>query len=144
MFPKIGPLPQPLPWSLLGGRGCAFCCFCPPLHQTSLFCPACHRTKVCTTKGVSTQGRAQLTSPWSDHCDVGSFINTVCTLNKGFVFVLFLFFLSSLRELKVFICRFLCCIFCTITVYSMSFCIKCIRVWGCKWNFIHILSKYLL
>lgn len=24
------------------------------------------------------------------------------------------------------------------------FCIKCIRVLGCKWNFIHILSKYLL
>lgn len=52
--------------------------------------PSLSRTKVCTMKGVSTQGRAQLTSPWSDHCDVGSFINTVCTLNKGFVFVLFL------------------------------------------------------
>lgn len=33
-------------------------------------------------------------------------------------------------------------VFCIITVYG--FCIKCIRVLGCKWNFIHILSKYLL
>lgn len=35
-----------------------------------------------------------------------------------------------------------CICFCIITVYG--FCIKCIRVLGCKWNFIHILSKYLL
>lgn len=60
------------------------------------------------------------------HRDVHSFINTICTLNKGFVFVLFcflvvFFFISSLRELKAFICYFLRCIFCTKTVYNMSF-----------------------
>lgn len=35
-----------------------------------------------------------------------------------------------------------CICFCIITVYG--FCIKCIRVLGCKWNLIHILSEYLL
>lgn len=51
-------------------------------------------------------------------------------LLKTFVSYFFLFFCLS------------CICFCIITVYG--FCIKCIRVLGCKWNFIHILSKYLL
>lgn len=69
------------------------------------------------------QGTGPLAPPPPNHRDVGSFINTVWTLNKGILFVclVWFIFLSSLRSLQIFICYFLYCIFCTITVNSMSF-----------------------
>lgn len=110
---------------------------------------ACHRAKVCAPHSSCTKGRGRLASLPCNTRDVGSFRNTVCTLNKGFVSVLFCFafwfvLISSLRELKVFYLLFPLLYFLYYNCLQYVFCIKCIRVWGCKWNFIHILSKYLL
>lgn len=54
---------------------------------------------------ISVQGDVK--NCWSDNCDIGSFINIVCTLNKFFS-------ISSLRELKVLVLiwHFFSCVFC--------------------------------
>lgn len=47
----------------VGCRGCGLFCFCPPLHQTSLFCPACPEPKSALWKGSAPRDGHNLHHP---------------------------------------------------------------------------------
>lgn len=66
-------------------QGFGLLCFYSHLRQ-GLSHQACGRTKICIRKGNCTK-RWDSLHPRPDNCDVGTFMNTVCILIEGFVFV---------------------------------------------------------